>query len=47
MLYIKRRINELLEIIRYNFFDENGGVLNVFIRLLLVFVVYIENNNWE
>lgn len=45
--YIKRRINELIEIIRYNFFDENGGVLNVFIRLLLVFVVYIENNNWE
>lgn len=47
MLYTKRRINELLEIIRHNFSDENGGVPNVSIRLLLVLVAYIENNNRE
>lgn len=41
MLYTKRRINELLEIIRHNFSDENGGVPNVSIGLLIVLVAYI------
>lgn len=45
--YTKRRINELIEIIRHNSSDESGGVPNVSIGLLLVLVAYIENNNRE
>lgn len=41
MLYTKRRINELLEIIKPNSSDENGGVPNVSIGLLIVLVAYI------